>query len=133
MAIDYDDHHHHSAYLILNSGLAGYTSREQVIIALLARYHRKGDPDVSSLGDLAKKGDKGRVRLLSGIIRLAEQFERSRDQSVKSVDVSVPNGKVVLRPKIRGATPACRCGQHAATPACWRRPSTARWRSRGTS
>ncbi len=101
VAIDYDDHHHHSAYLILNSGLAGYTSREQVMIALLARYHRKGDPDVSSLGDLAKKGDKGRVRLLSGIIRLAEQLERSRDQSVKSVEVSVPNGKVILQPVIR--------------------------------
>ena len=108
MAIDYDDHHHHSAYLILNSGLAGYTSREQVIIALLARYHRKGDPDVSSLGDLAEKGDKTRVRLLSGIIRLAEQLERSRDQSVKSVEVSVPNGKVVLRPDDQAAaTRAC--------------------------
>ena len=105
VAIDYDDHHRHSAYLILNSGLAGYTSREQVLIALIARYHRKGDPDGSSLGDLAKRGDKGRVRLLSGIIRLAEQLERSRDQSVKSVDVSVPNGKVVLRPKIRRGDP----------------------------
>ena len=84
MAIDYDDHHRHSAYLILNSGLAGYTPREQVIIALLARYHRKGDPDVSSLGDLAEKGDKDRVRLLSGIIRLAEQLERSRDQRDRS-------------------------------------------------
>lgn len=105
VAVDYDDHHRHSAYLILNSGLAGYTSREQVIVALLARYHRKGDPDASSLGDLAEKGDKSRVRLLSGIIRLAEQLERSRDQSVKAVDVSVPNGKVVLRPKIRRGDP----------------------------
>ena len=106
VAIDYDDHHHHSAYLILNSGLAGYTSREQVMIALLARYHRKGDPDVSSLGDLAKKGDKGRVRLLSGIIRLAEQLERSRDQSVKSVEVSVPNGKVILHPVFKRGDPS---------------------------
>ncbi len=102
VAIDYDDHHHHSAYLILNSGLPGYTSREQVLIALIARYHRKGEPDASSLGDLAKHGDKGRVRLLSGIIRLAEQLERSRDQSVASVAVSAPDGAVVLRPRMTG-------------------------------
>ena len=106
VAIDYDDHHHHSAYLILNSGLAGYTSREQVMIAIVARYHRKGDPDASSLGDLAQKGDKGRLKLLSGIIRLAEQLERSRDQSVKSVDVSAPDGKVVLRPQIGRGDPS---------------------------
>jgi exopolyphosphatase/guanosine-5'-triphosphate,3'-diphosphate pyrophosphatase len=105
VAIDYDDHHHHSAYLILNSGLAGYTSREQVMIAIIARYHRKGDPDADSLGDLAKKGDKNRVRLLSGIIRLAEQLERSRDQSVRSVEVSAPDGQVVLRPQIGGGDP----------------------------
>jgi len=103
VAIDYDDHHHHSAYLILNSGLPGYSSREQVLIALVARYHRKGDPDASSLGDLAERGDKGRVRLLSGIIRLAEQLERSRDQSVASVDVSAQNGALILRPNVKSA------------------------------
>jgi exopolyphosphatase/guanosine-5'-triphosphate,3'-diphosphate pyrophosphatase len=102
VAIDYDDHHHHSAYLILNAGLPGYSSREQVLIALVARYHRKGEPDASSLGDLAERGDKGRLRLLSGIIRLAEQLERSRDQSVSSVDVAALNGRLVLRPHISG-------------------------------
>lgn len=105
VAIDYDDHHHHSAYLILNSGLAGYTSREQVMIAIVARYHRKGDPDADSLGDLAKKGDKSRVRLLSGIIRLAEQLERSRDQSVESVEVSASNGSVTLHPEFGAGDP----------------------------
>jgi exopolyphosphatase / guanosine-5'-triphosphate,3'-diphosphate pyrophosphatase len=106
VAIDYDDHHHHSAYLILNSGLAGYTSREQVMIAVIARYHRKGDPDGDSLGDLAKKGDKSRLRLLSGIIRLTEQLERSRDQSVASVAVRASDGKVVLFPEFGSGDPS---------------------------
>jgi exopolyphosphatase / guanosine-5'-triphosphate,3'-diphosphate pyrophosphatase len=106
VAIDYDDHHHHSAYLILSSGLAGYTSREQVMIAVIARYHRKGDPDADSLGDLAKKGDKSRLRLLSGIIRLAEQLERSRDQSVASVVVRASDGKVVLFPEFGSGDPS---------------------------
>jgi exopolyphosphatase / guanosine-5'-triphosphate,3'-diphosphate pyrophosphatase len=101
-AIDYDDHHKHSQYLILNAGLPGFSPREVELIALIARYHRKGDPDASELGPLKRKGDDDRLALLSGIIRLAEQLERSRDGSVASVALSVPNGKVVLEPQLRG-------------------------------
>jgi exopolyphosphatase/guanosine-5'-triphosphate,3'-diphosphate pyrophosphatase len=99
-AVDYDDHHKHSRYLILNGGLPGYSPREVELIALIARYHRKGEPDASELGPLKRKRDDERLALLSGIIRLAEQLERSRDGSVASVRVSVPNGKVVLEPAL---------------------------------
>jgi exopolyphosphatase/guanosine-5'-triphosphate,3'-diphosphate pyrophosphatase len=95
-AIDYDDHHRHSHYLILNAGLPGFSPREVVLIGLIARYHRKGDPDPSELGDLAEKGDGERLRLLSGLIRLAEQLERSRDRSVRAVRVAASNGAVAL-------------------------------------
>ena len=54
VAVDYDDHHRHSYYLILNAGLPGFTPRELVLIGLIARYHRKGEPDASDLGDLAE-------------------------------------------------------------------------------
>ena len=86
-AIDYDDHHRHSHYLILNAGLPGFTPRELVLVGLIARYHRKGDPDASELGDLAEPGDDERLRLLCAIIRLAEQFERSRDGAIRRVSV----------------------------------------------
>jgi exopolyphosphatase / guanosine-5'-triphosphate,3'-diphosphate pyrophosphatase len=95
-AIDYDDHHRHSQYLILNAGLPGYSPRELVLIGLIARYHRKGEPDASSLGDLAERGDAERLRVLSGIIRLAEQLERSRDRSIRAVNVGTSNGAVEL-------------------------------------
>ncbi|MEA2428705.1 MAG: exopolyphosphatase / guanosine-5-triphosphate,3-diphosphate pyrophosphatase [Thermoleophilaceae bacterium] len=101
-AVDYDDHHKHSRYLILNAGLPGFGPREVELVALIARYHRKGDPDASELGPLKLKGDDERLELLSGVIRLAEQFERSRDGSVAGVTVMVPNGKVVLEPEVRG-------------------------------
>lgn len=97
-AIDYDDHHRHSHYLILNAGLPGFTPRELVLIGLIARYHRKGEPDASELGDLAEKGDAQRLRLLCAVIRLAEQFERSRDRSIESVAVATDDGTVELRP-----------------------------------
>ncbi len=96
VAIDYDDHHHHSHYLILNAGLPGFSPRELVLIGLIARYHRKGEPDASELGDLAQEGDDHRLRLLSGIIRLAEQFERSRDGAIRQVSIATRNGTVAL-------------------------------------
>jgi exopolyphosphatase/guanosine-5'-triphosphate,3'-diphosphate pyrophosphatase len=97
-AVDYDDHHKHSRYLILNARLPGFTPRELYLIALIARYHRKGEPDASELGKLARKGDDERLALLAGTIRLAEQFERSRDQSVASVEVSSNDGEVRIDP-----------------------------------
>jgi exopolyphosphatase / guanosine-5'-triphosphate,3'-diphosphate pyrophosphatase len=98
-AIDYDDHHRHSYYLILHAGLPGYSPRELVLIGLIARYHRKGEPDASDLRDLERKGDQARLELLCGVIRLAEQLERSRDQSVAEVDIAVQDGRVTLEPK----------------------------------
>jgi exopolyphosphatase/guanosine-5'-triphosphate,3'-diphosphate pyrophosphatase len=97
-AIDYDDHHKHSLYLILNARLPGFTPRELYLIALIARYHRKGDPDLSELGKLARKDDEKRLAVLAGTIRLAEQLERSRDQSVRAVTVSRENGEVRIEP-----------------------------------
>jgi exopolyphosphatase / guanosine-5'-triphosphate,3'-diphosphate pyrophosphatase len=94
VTVDYDDHHRHSYYLTLNAGLPGFTPRELVLIGLIARYHRKGDPDASDLGDLAEPGDDDRLRLLCGVIRLAEQFERSRDRAIAEVRVAA-NGKTV--------------------------------------
>jgi exopolyphosphatase/guanosine-5'-triphosphate,3'-diphosphate pyrophosphatase len=97
-AIDYEDHHRHSHYLILNAGLPGFDPREVLLIGLMARYHRKGEPDASELGDLAHDGDEDRLRLLCAIIRLAEQLERSRDGAIRSVDVAAVNGRVTLAP-----------------------------------
>jgi exopolyphosphatase/guanosine-5'-triphosphate,3'-diphosphate pyrophosphatase len=101
-AIDYDDHHRHSYYLILHAGLPGYTPRELVMIGLIARYHRKGEPDASDLADLERKNDQKRLEILCGVIRLAEQLERSRDQSVAGVGIEVNDGKVRLEPKANG-------------------------------
>ncbi len=97
VTIDYDDHHRHSHYLILHAGLPGFDPRELDLIALIARWHRKGDPDASELGDLSRKGDGDRLLVLSGVIRLAEQLERSRDRSVSDVELEDAKDCVTLR------------------------------------
>jgi exopolyphosphatase / guanosine-5'-triphosphate,3'-diphosphate pyrophosphatase len=95
-AIDYEYHHRHSHYLILNAGLPGFDPRELLLVGLIARYHRKGDPDASELNGLAQPGDDDRLRLLCAIIRLAEQLERSRDGAIRRVEVAAANGRVTL-------------------------------------
>jgi exopolyphosphatase/guanosine-5'-triphosphate,3'-diphosphate pyrophosphatase len=94
VAVNYDDHHRHSHYLTLNAGLPGFTPRELILVGLIARYHRKGAPDATELGDLAEPGDEHRLQLLCGVIRLAEQLERSRDRAITDVQVSA-NGDAV--------------------------------------
>jgi exopolyphosphatase / guanosine-5'-triphosphate,3'-diphosphate pyrophosphatase len=97
VAVNYDDHHRHSHYLTLNAGLPGFTPRELILIGLIARYHRKGAPDASELGDLAEPGDEHRLDLLCGVIRLAEQLERSRDRAITDVRVAANGSVVALR------------------------------------
>jgi exopolyphosphatase/guanosine-5'-triphosphate,3'-diphosphate pyrophosphatase len=107
MTVDYDDHHRHSHYLIVHAGLPGYSPRELDLVALIARYHRKGTPDPSELGALRRDGDRERLLLLCGVIRLAEQLERSRDQAVASIRAQTGGEELVLEVVAReGADPA---------------------------
>lgn len=82
MAVDYDDHHKHSRYLILNGSLPGYSPIEVAIIAQAARYHRKGMPSPGPLQSLFGPRDAERLDRCSVLLRLAEDLERSRDQLV---------------------------------------------------
>jgi exopolyphosphatase/guanosine-5'-triphosphate,3'-diphosphate pyrophosphatase len=102
MSIDYDDHHKHSRYLILNGGLPGFTPIETAIIAQAARYHRKGMPDPGPLAALFGEGDAERLDRCAVLLRLAEDLERSRDQLVRSASVALNNGAVQLRLSVDG-------------------------------
>jgi exopolyphosphatase / guanosine-5'-triphosphate,3'-diphosphate pyrophosphatase len=93
MSVDYDDHHKHSRYLILNGGLPGFTPVEVATIAQAARYHRKGMPDPGPLAALFESDDTARLNRCAVLLRLAEDLERSRDQLVRDVDISLLNGK----------------------------------------
>jgi len=96
MSIDYDDHHRHSRYLILNAGLPGFTPREVALIGQMARYHRKGTPAMGGLKPLMRKGDQELLNRCSALLRVAEQLERSRDQTVHDALVELDDGRVRL-------------------------------------
>jgi exopolyphosphatase/guanosine-5'-triphosphate,3'-diphosphate pyrophosphatase len=89
MSVDYDDHHKHSRYLVLNSGLPGFDQREVAIIGQAVRFHRKGMPTGGPFDPLLRDGDPEILDRCALFLRLAEDLERSRDQLVRSVGVDV--------------------------------------------
>jgi exopolyphosphatase / guanosine-5'-triphosphate,3'-diphosphate pyrophosphatase len=97
MSIDYDDHHKHSRYLILNGGLAGFTPVETAIIAQSARYHRKGMPAPGPMAALFSEGDGARLDRCAALLRLAEDLERSRDQLVRDTSLELAGATVELK------------------------------------
>jgi len=94
MTIDYDDHHKHSRYLVLNAGLPGFSPREVALIGQAVRYHRKGMPSLGPFASIAAPDDEDRLHRMSALLRLAEDLERSRDQLVRETRVSLDDGCV---------------------------------------
>ncbi len=87
--ISYSRHHKHSYYLIKNGDLRGFEPREVEVMALVARYHRRGLPKRSHAGFGNLSGARRRtVRTLSAMLRVAEGLDRSHAQSVASVAVA---------------------------------------------
>ena len=97
MTVDYDDHHKHSRYLVLNGGLPGFSPVEVAIIAQATRYHRKGMPEPGPLSALFGEGDSARLDRCAVLLRLAEDLERSRDQLVRRTSIALRDGQVELR------------------------------------
>lgn len=87
--VNYYDHHKHSAYIILNSAMPGYSHRELTLIALLARYHRKGSVDTRDYKGVLEADDETRVAKLAALLRIAEYLERSKSQVVSSVQCAI--------------------------------------------
>jgi exopolyphosphatase/guanosine-5'-triphosphate,3'-diphosphate pyrophosphatase len=86
--ISYERHHRHSYYLIRNGDLRGFDPDEIEVIALVARYHRRGTPkrsheEYSRLPSPLRRT----VRTLASILRVAESLDRSHTQTIASLDL----------------------------------------------
>lgn len=91
--IGYERHEHHAAYIIKYGELRGFSDEERTLIAMLARYHRKArpkrrDPDFAALTTRWRRA----VRVLSGILRLADGLDRSHHQFVSGVEIEEREG-----------------------------------------
>jgi exopolyphosphatase/guanosine-5'-triphosphate,3'-diphosphate pyrophosphatase len=86
--ISFARHHRHSYYLIKNGDLRGFHPDEIEVMALLARYHRRGTPKKSDDGYADLPGNLRRiVRLLASMLRVAESLDRSHSQSISRLEL----------------------------------------------
>ncbi len=92
-----EDHDKHSAYLIENSRLRGFTPQEKWVLVCLGRFHRRGYPraDYAPFAQLTDDLQKVVVRL-AGILRLADALDRSHEAVVNSIRVECTKDRVVI-------------------------------------
>jgi exopolyphosphatase / guanosine-5'-triphosphate,3'-diphosphate pyrophosphatase len=97
--ISFKKHHRHSGYIILQSELPNLAPRQMLIAAIVARYHRKGEPsphheDYSMLN----QRERQRVNRLAAILRLADSLDREHQQRVSRVILTEEgDDEIVLR------------------------------------
>lgn len=95
--ISYRRHHKHSWYIIRNSELPGLAAEDIRLVALTARYHRRGVPrdgheDYSSL----RESEKEEVRKLAAIVRVADALDHDRSRRVQALRAEVDADTVRL-------------------------------------
>ncbi len=95
--VRYDGHHKHTYYLITHSDVMGLSAPDREIVANVARYHRKSVPDPSH-GNFERLGkeERARVRVLAGLLRIADALDREHLGKVESLQASVDLGRQKL-------------------------------------
>jgi exopolyphosphatase/guanosine-5'-triphosphate,3'-diphosphate pyrophosphatase len=101
--ISYPRHHRHSYYLIKNGDLRGFEPEEIEVMALVARYHRRGTPKKAhdEYGRLNTQLRRT-VRVLAAILRLAESLDRSHAQVVSALELQDQGEALTLELKTSG-------------------------------
>jgi len=100
IAIAHSQHHRHGAYVLQHADLTGFSFRDQTVLSVLVRCHRrKLDPDIIQT---LPKGLKETVTQLIVLMRLAVVVHRARSSSALSeipasfqkqtVSLSLPEG-----------------------------------------
>ena len=84
-SIAFDNRHKHARYLILDEGLPGFARDDMHAVAQIVRYIPKGTPESDT-----------RVELLAGVLRIAEQLERTRSEDVNGLGVREDDEAVVV-------------------------------------
>lgn len=95
--VSYRRHHKHSYYLIANSELPAFTPKQILLVALIARYHRRGEPQEEHEGyaDLSR-GDREVVDRLAALLRIADALDREHRQQVATLTASVEDDRELV-------------------------------------
>lgn len=96
-------HHKHSYYIIANSEIVGLSSAERVLVAQIARYHRKSPPRADHVEfEALPKRDRTVVRGLAGILRIADALDKEHAGGIEEISCKAGNGQLMIH--ARGKT-----------------------------
>ncbi len=96
--ISMQKHHKHSHYIIANTEIVGFSPSERLVVAGIARYHRKavptsGHPEVEGLS----KREQEVVRALASMLRIADALDKEHAGAVHGIDCRLQDGSLLLR------------------------------------
>jgi len=97
-SINYQNHHKHSYYLIVNATLDAFDPREVEIIAHVARYHRGTRPRPERQETLAalKPWQQRTIVKLTALLRVADALDRTHASRVEEVYAAIRGKRVTL-------------------------------------
>jgi len=97
MFINYRSYHKHTMYLLMNSDLFGLTREEMLLIALIARYHRRAAPRAYHEGYTSLTRDERiAVSKLAAILRVADALDSKDLQQVRTLSFSREEGQLII-------------------------------------
>ncbi|MDA0577843.1 MAG: Ppx/GppA phosphatase family protein [Verrucomicrobia bacterium] len=90
-------HHKHAMYLILNSELFGMGQRDLLMTGLIARYHRRAEPQPTH-PEYAALDRESRIAVtkLAAILRVADALDRGHLQGARNITCTIQGGDFVI-------------------------------------
>ena len=95
-------HHKQSKKMIIEDTLLPFSPRRRMLIALIARYHRRSQP-LPTHSDYAALGDEERARVLrlSALLRVADELDILHEDLVQSVTCELQQKYLVLHCQVK--------------------------------
>ncbi|MBE2254368.1 MAG: Ppx/GppA family phosphatase [Myxococcus sp.] len=101
-AVNYQRHHKHAFYLISNVDLPGLSDRERLMVATIARFHRRTAPELThELMAPFTPTERRVVRRCATLLRVADSLDRSHHQPVQQLQLASRGRTVWLKVKSR--------------------------------
>ena len=106
MFISPREHHKHSMYIIMQTEIFGLSTADRGLVALLARYHRRYNPEPNHphFSDLTRE-ERMVVFKLAAILRIADALDRSHSQRIRSIQLRPESNRLhILTPGVDDTT-----------------------------
>ena len=98
--INYKNHARHSYEVVLNSDIYGFTHRELILASFVTSLHSGGDIKMSEwakYSGILTVDDVDAVKKLGIILRLAECFDRTKNNVVVDINCDILGDSVIMK------------------------------------